>query len=237
VDGSGFRKKGERTNKPVAYFRPAIGLKGRDLTLYTIPPFGSRGGNSHHRVLPVYEPPAWVFCDLGSFSKETKRCYFTPYNTETAQYIEEQLVSGRKSYSFSLTINKKKVDYVIRPTDNPEVFVQERVTDRTIHRDVLRVSNKTAREMQIRREIRSLAPKRSSGRALLDTLLQTEIDVEQFDALYESETSEYKSANYGMLIEQRNIFNDNYGNLSRQEAYHIMSELGSLNTVLTIKFD
>lgn len=237
VDGSGFRESGQRTRKETSYFRPAISLDGKNLKLYTVPSFGNRGGNSRHEILTLYESPAWIFCDVDSFEKNTKFCHFTPYNTVTAQYVEEQWNLGKKKYSFSLKIDNKKVDYNISSTKDPTVFVQKRSLDKTIQRDVLRITNKEAREMQIKREIKSLAPKHSSARDLLNVLLESPLDITKFDTLFEDNNSKYNSVNYELLIEQRNIFNDNYGNLTRLEAYHIMSELESLNSTLIIKFD
>ena len=235
-DGSGILTEDEQTNKNYAYFRPAVTLVGKDLKLYTVDPSGSRGGNTRHATLPTYQAAAWVFCDVDSFDKKSKRCHFTPYSTVTAQYVEEQYASGRKNMKFSLKINERKVDYIVKPTDDPEVFIQERVSDPTINRYVLRIPNDEAREMQIKRELRALAPKRSDGRALLDVLLQTNLDISQYDALYESDEPTYKSVNYGILLQQRDVFNDNYGTLTRAEAYHIMSDLKTLDSEIIIRF-
>jgi hypothetical protein len=215
--------------------RPAIALHNEsELKLYNIASMGVRGGNTHHRVLAPYNPPAWVFCDIGGYNKVTNRFQFTPYTDLVAQNVEDQLAARRRKYLFSLRVNGRDVDYTIRPTDNPELFIQERVSDKSIRRDVVRFSNLEAREMKIIQEVKALAPKYSSERAVLEVLLESPIDINKFDELYQLKA--YTSIDYGRLVAQRDLFTSNFGNLTRLDAYRIMEKVGSLGDTVIISF-
>lgn len=237
VDGSGimpmetYIPPRDESNE-YTQFRPAFTLKHGKLRLYTVGSFGARGGHTHHLILPMYKPVAWVVCDVESYNPKTKECIFTAFDDLTAQHVEAQHQSGQKLYKFSLLFDNNKVNYEIRSTDDPEVFIQYRVDDKNRRRHVLRIPNEKARILTVKNEIRLAVPDKSSEKILLNTVLEENLNVTKFDKLYEED--QYKSRDYHDLILQKDMFDREYGYLSRDEAYYIMSYFGGLDTEIVI---
>jgi hypothetical protein len=70
-------------------FRPAFRVDDEDrLNLYLVSHFSLRQYETHHSIMPSYEPISWVFCNADIYNSETKKCKFTRFDTKSAQIIE-----------------------------------------------------------------------------------------------------------------------------------------------------
>lgn len=235
-DGSGYVPKdiavfNESTMRP---YRPAIRVEDGKLEIYDVPHFQFRHISSGHLILPLQESVAWVYCDADMYDNVGKRCPFTPFDEVTAQYIESQYQSGKDKYKFSVKISNKLVNYTIHPTEDLNVYVQIRDDDTNRQRHVLRMLNKEARELTAKNEI-ILLLQRTRLQGLANIITDKQLDIDEIDASYEQGT--YKSENYGVLLDQDEVFEGEYGSLTRDDAFRILSHYDAFESGVVININ
>jgi hypothetical protein len=237
MDGSGPASLERRTSKPITSFRPAVSMDRGGLMLYNVDLY--YGSSSpivrKHAIYPVYEPMAWVYCDANTFDRETFRCKFTPFDVRTAQTIESKYALGDGDIDYRVKVGNSYVNYTLRQNDNEgELFIQTRKDDTARQRQVLRITNKEARELTAKRDIMTAISKLPQ-KSLLEISIKDNLDVQKIDELITNGT--YKSKNYSLLLDQKDIFDQEYGNLTRADAYFILHHYNALQSGIIIDFD
>jgi hypothetical protein len=233
IDGTGKVPTAElfETKKNYIDFRPGFTIKDGRFIIYNVP--YNPHNHFQHVVIPEYNPIAWVIC--GKHSYHNKRCDLSPFPPDTARYVEEQFLAGHKNITYNLLIDGKGVEYKLIPDrgGNPELFVQQRSNNKNIWRYVMRIPNKEARELLIKDEIKDEISEISpQGKLLIDTLLIRPIDLTYFDKLYIK--GDYESEKYDILMQQKNIFESEYGYLTRDDVYYMMQYYNALKGEIAI---